>query len=108
MKILILILISFIVTLPTESVREEIKKRRRERDQPIIDCILNNETSSEELKNRIKDNPDKDLIKLLSPREYKYEKNDRDVIRYCRKQFLDKLREKHRERRNSHPSNNDL
>ena len=91
MKILILILISFIVTLPTESVREEIKKRRRERDQPIIDCILNNETSSEELKNRIKDNPDKDLIKLLSPREYKYEKNDRDVIRYCRKQFLDKF-----------------
>ena len=91
--------------------KEEIKKRRREREQPIIDCILKNESSSTELKNRIKDNPDEDLIKILSPREYKYDRTDHDIIRYCRRQYLDKLREKHRERkerRDKHHSNNDL
>ena len=111
MKILILILISFIVAPPSESVQEEIKRRRREREQPIFDCILKNESSSTELKNRIKDNPDEDLIKIISPREYKYNKNDHDVIRYCRRQYLDKLREKHRERkerRDKHHTNNDL
>ena len=111
--ILILLLISFIVSLPSESVQEEIKKRRREHEQPIIDCILKNETTSTELKNRINNNPDQDLIKILSPREYKYDKSDRDIIRFCRRQYLDQLREKHRERRErrdkeKHKSNNDL
>jgi len=108
MKILFLIIISVVVTLRSESIEEEIKRRRREHEQPIIDCILRNESSSTELKKRINDNPDKDLIKILSPREYKYERNDREIIHYCRKQYLDKLREKHKERRDKHRSNNDL
>ena len=113
MKILflILILISYIVAPPSESVREEIRRRRREREQPIIDCILKNESSSTELKNRINNNPDEDLIKLISPREFKYDRNDHDVIRYCRKQYVEKLREKHRERkerREKHHTHNDL
>ena len=118
MKILILflILISFIVSLPSESIEEEIKRRRREHEQPIIDCILRNESSSTELKNRINNNPDQDLIKILSPREYKYDRNDHDIIRFCRRQYLDQLREKQRERRekrdrrdkDKHRSSNDL
>ena len=99
-KVLIfLILLSFIISQPSEARREEMMQRRREHDKHLAECILNNTQTSPELKKLIEENKDEHLMRALHPRDHKLEKSDRDIIRNCRKEQFDKRREEIRKRK---------
>ena len=99
-KVLIfLILLSFIISQPSEARREEMMQRRREHDKQLAECILNNAQTSPELKKLIEENKDEHLMRALHPRDHKLEKSDRDIIRNCRKEQFDKRREEIRKRK---------
>ena len=94
-----LILIVFAVCQPSKEKIEEMKKRRKEHDKQMAECILNSPDASPEFKKLIEENKDGDLIRALHPRDHKLEKNDHDVMRNCRREMLDKRREEHRRER---------
>ena len=104
-KLLIfLALFVFIVCQTPEERREELRKKRKEHDRKIAECILKSDQASQELKKIIEENKEEDLRKALHPRDHHFERNDRDVIRNCRKEMFDKIREEHKERmRQEHP-----
>lgn len=102
--LIILALLVFSVCQVSEERREEMRKKRKEHDRKIAECILKSEQASPELKKIIEENKDDDLRKALHPRDHHFERSDRDVIRNCRKEMFDKIREEHRERMNQeHP-----
>ena len=112
-KILIfLVLLSFIISQPSEARREEIRQRRREHDRQLAECILNNTQTSPELKKLIEENKDDHIMKALHPRDHKFVKSDRDIIRNCRREQFDKRREEIRQRREQehreHPNHENL
>ena len=112
MKIIFFIfLLTFIVCQPSEEKREEIRRRRKEHDRQIAECILKNENISTNLKKLIEENKEENLMKALHPRDHKLERSDRDIIRNCRKEMFDKMREEHkreRERKNKNEHNDAL
>ena len=91
-----LVLIVFAVCQPSKEKIEEMKKRRKEHDMQIAECILKSPDASPEFKKLIEENKDKDLMRAFHPRDHKLEKNDHDVMRNCRREMLDKRREEHR------------
>ena len=99
-KILFFVLLLVLATCqPSKEKIEEMKKRRKEREMQLAECILRSPDASEEFKKLIEENKDKDLIRALHPRDHKLEKNDHEVMRNCRKEMLDKMREEHRRER---------
>ena len=113
MKIILffVILLAFVVCQPSNEKREEIRKKRKERDMQLAECILKNENISSELKKLIEENKDEHLMKALHPRDHKLDRNDRDIIRNCRKEMFEKMKEEHKrekERRNKNHDKNDL
>ena len=112
MKIIFFIfLLAFIVCQPSEEKREEIRRRRKKHDRQIAECILKNENISADLKKLIEENKEENLMKALHPRDHKLERSDRDIIRNCRKEMFDKIREEHkreRERKNKNEHNDAL
>ena len=99
-KILFFVLLLVLATCqPSKEKIEEMKKRRKEREMQLAECILRSPDASEEFKKLIEENKDKDLIRALYPRDHKLEKNDHDVMRNCRREMLDKRREEHRRQR---------
>ena len=99
--LIFLILIAFAVCEITDEKREEIRKRRREHDKYLAECLLKNDTISEELRKKLKESSDDDIRKALHPArgERMLDKNERDAIRKCRREYMDIMREKHREER---------
>ena len=99
-KILFFVLLLVLATCqPSKEKIEEMKKRRKEHDMQLAECILRSPDASEEFKKLIEENKDKDLIRALHPRDHKLEKNDHEVMRNCRREMLDKMREEHRRER---------
>ena len=104
-------LLTFIVCQPSNDKREEIRKKRKERDMQLAECILKNENISADLKKLIEENKDEHLIKALHPRDRKLDRNDRDIIRNCRKEMFEKMKEEHKrekERINKNEHKDDL
>ena len=99
--LIFLFLIAFAICEITEERREEIRKRRREHDKYLAECLLKNDTISEDLRKKLKESSDDDIRKALHPArgERMLDKNERDAIRKCRREYLDIMREKHREER---------
>ena len=89
----LLVLLGYIIAQPSETRLEEMRKRRKEHDKQMSECILKSESASAELKQLTEKNKDDDFIKVLHPRDHKLDKNDREVIRECRKQIFDKNRD---------------
>ena len=99
-KILFFVLLLVLATCqPSKEKIEEMKKRRKEHDMQLAECILRSPDASEEFKKLIEENKDKDLIRALHPRDHKLEKKDHEVMRNCRREMLDKMREEHRRER---------
>ena len=99
-KILFFVMLIVLATCqPSKEKIEEMKKRRKEHDMQLAECILRSPDASEEFKKLIEENKDKDLIRALYPRDHKLEKNDHEVMRNCRREMLDKRREEHRRER---------
>ena len=91
--LILLVLLGYITAQPSETRLEEMRKRREEHDKQMSECILKSESASAELKQLTEKNKDDDFIKVLHPRDHKLDKNDREVIRECRKQIFDKNRD---------------
>ena len=103
-----LLLIIFVVGQPSDDKlkerraerREEMRKRRREHDKQLIDCIVRNQTTSGELLKIINDNKEgDDTMKTIYSKHNDLEKNDRDIIRDCRRKIFEKNKEEHRKER---------
>ena len=92
------ILLTFIVCQTFPNRVEDIKKKKKEFEQNLADCILKSEEASSEFKKRIKENKEEDLRNVFHPKDYKLEQNDMEVLRECRKEFFELLREKRREK----------
>ena len=109
----ILFFISILITIVCKPSREKIEEfhnRRVEHDRQIAECILKNENISPDLKKLIEENKDKNIFRALHPKDHKLDKNDRDVIRNCRREMLEKLkeereRESERKIKNKHNDN---
>ena len=83
-----LILIVFAVCPLSREKIEELRKKRREKDKKIEECLLKSETVSEDLKKRIKEKKDEDLIRILHPRDHELDKNDKEAVRNCRREVF--------------------
>ena len=92
------ILLAFIICDPSVNKIEEIKKKKKEFEQNIANCVLKSEEASSEFKKKIKKNKEKDLRNVFYPKDYNLEKNDHDVLRKCSKAFFELLREKRKEK----------
>ena len=106
-----LFLLTFIVCPPSYEKREEFKKRRKEHERQMAECILKHENISPEFKKLIEENKDENIFKALHPKDHKLDKNDRDIIRNCRKEMHDKMKEewkREREARNMNNHNDNL
>ena len=93
-----LVLIVLVVCPPPEFNREERHKRRREFQKQMAECILKSESVSADLRKQIEDNKDDDLRKVLHLYLTKLDSNDREIIRKCRRELFEKMREMHRGR----------
>ena len=74
--------------------------KRKQFRKEIIDCILNNENSSEELKNKVKKEIDDEYRKILHIFIAKLNQEDREIIRKCRRIYFGKIRDMYKERMN--------
>ena len=107
--LLFLFLIILITCQPSKERLEEVKRKRKEHDKQLAECILKNETTSSELKKLIEENKDDHLMKALHPRDHKLDRSDREIIRNCRKALFDKRREeieKEREKKRREANDN--
>ena len=107
--LLFLFLIILVTCQPSKEKIEEMKKKRKEHDKQLAECILKNETTSSELKKLIEENKDDHLMKALHPRAHKLDRSDREIIRNCRKALFDKRREeieKEREKKRREANDN--
>ena len=95
-----LVLMVLVVCPPPKFNREERQKRRREFQKQMAECILKSESVSADLKKQIEDNKDDDLRKVLHLYLSKLDSNDREIIRKCRRELFEKMREMRRVRFN--------
>ena len=103
-----LLLIIFVFGQPSEDKikerraerREEIRKRKREHDKQVIDCIVRNKTTSDELIKIINENKEGDnTMRTIYSKHKDLVKNDRDIIRDCRREIFEKNKEEYRKER---------
>ena len=86
----ILVVCSPIPHLPAK--REEIELRKNKLKKDLVDCLLKTEISAE-LKKQIEENNDVDLRKILLSSVTNSNSNDRELIRKCRRESFEKMRE---------------
>ena len=86
--LLFLILLVFVGCPPSKEKIEEMKIKRKERDKKIEECLLKSEIASEDLKKKIKEKKDEDLIRILYPHGHELDKSDKDAIRDCRREVF--------------------
>ena len=109
-KVLIFfILLSFILCQPSEVKREERRRKQKEDDRQLAECILNNSQISPMLKNLIEENKDKDenLLKFILHMEHKLDQSDNDIIRNCRIELINKKTEERRQQEKRENLNRD-
>ena len=88
-----LFLIALVVCHPPHKFsREGIMQRRKEFQNNMIDCILKSNASAD-LKKKIEDNKEEDLRKVLHLFLSKLDTSDREIIRNCRRELFNKMRE---------------
>ena len=95
MKIVLFFLVLLVVVVcpPPKFNKEEALKRRKELQNQISECILKSESVSADLKKKIEDNKEGDLRKILQLSHIKLDSNDREIVRKCRREFFEKMRE---------------
>ena len=86
--LIFLVLITFSFCHISQAKIEEMRKRRKEEMKLMVDCLLKNENTSEELKNAIRNSTEEDYIRAIHHSGHKLEKNDKEVIRLCRKEAI--------------------
>ena len=76
---------------------EDRKKRRKEYEKQIVDCIINSARVSQELKSQLEENKNNDVREILREHFNKYDDNDHEVIRKCRREYYTKIRLMHKD-----------
>ena len=93
-NIIFLLLLIFIICPPARINREERYRRKYLTRSKFLECILNNESTSEELKKIIKDNKNEEIKKnIISAYISDLSDNDREIIIGCRRDFFERKRE---------------
>ena len=91
-----LFLMVFVVCPPPhEFNRERIMQRRKEFQKNMVDCIFKSNASAD-LKKQVEDNKEDDLRKVLHLYMNKLDTSDREIIRDCRRELFNKMREMYR------------
>ena len=101
----VLIILSLITLVVCQEYKERHKKRIQYRKE-IIDCVLNNENSSEELKNKIRKEKGEDYRKILHIFIAKLNLEDHEIIRKCKRMYFRKIRDMYKERYHEHYNRN--
>ena len=86
--LIFLVLVSFSFCRINQAKMEEMKKRRKEEMKYMVDCLLKNENTSKELKKAIENSTEDDYIRAIHHSGYKLDKNDKELIRLCRKEAI--------------------
>ena len=93
-NIIFLLLLILIIFPPARINREERYRRKYLARSKFLECILNNESTSEELKKIIKDNKNEEIKKnIISAYISDLSDNDREIIIGCRRDFFERKRE---------------
>ena len=93
-NIILLLLLILIICPPARINREERYRRKYLARSKFLECILNNESTSEELKKIIKDNKNEEIKKnIISAYISDLSDNDREIIIGCRRDFFERKRE---------------
>ena len=97
--VVFLVLIALVICpLPNRGrFREDRQKRRKEYEKQIVDCIVNSERVSQELKSQLEENKNNDVREILSEHFNKFDDNDHEVIRKCRREYYTKIRLMHKD-----------
>ena len=80
---------------------EKIKQLRKEQEKKIVECILNSDKASSELKKIIEKNKEEHVMRFLHPRGHKLDDNDRKAIKDCRISVMEEDREEFIRKRDS-------
>ena len=98
MKTIFIFTFLFALIACQDSAMDEMKRRRIERDTALAECISKNSGTSEYLKQLIKETPTKDFKYAIRPRNEKINSNDREIIRACRFEMIEGIRQKHKQK----------
>ena len=93
MKVVLLFLFSLVVCQPHQFHNEERKKDMMKIHKEMTDCILSNNTISEEFRKEAELNKADELRKPPVQLIEKLKPSDREVIRYCRKKIFERIRQ---------------
>ena len=94
--LIFLVLIVLVTCQPSNERMEERSRRRKEHQMKIAECILKSSDASPEFKKSIEENKDTDLRRVFHPRDHSLDYKDYNVLRTCRREMFEKLREEHR------------
>ena len=103
--IIFLALMVFVICAFTPEQIEEYKKRIKVRDKYVSECILNDNSTSPEIRKKLEENKDKGLIKVL-PISKKLNETDRKIVRRCKEEYMKILEEEITRKLNSATDDN--
>ena len=109
-KVLIFfVLISFIICLTPEEEEKIILQQRLQENKQLKKCILQNERTSISLKKLLKKTKPSHMLLALHPRKHKFKDSDIEIIKNCRREFIQKKLEeiKKNEQEDRHHINDD-
>ena len=98
----LIILIALAICSPPGYNYEELEAKRREREKElnkeVRDCLLKSEISTV-FKEKIQENPEENLVKILVENKKSLEKSDKKLYYKCRKERQLKYKEKFKNKR---------
>ena len=94
MKYFLYFLILFIFITCNKERRPKID--REEMENKVIQCVEESPEASEQIKEIIKENKDKGFRKILRELKHKVPKEDRKLVRNCRKKVFGEIRKAHK------------
>lgn len=93
--LLVLVLIGIICNPNEDGKKFELgrENKRKKFNTNLYECIVKNETTSEDLKKNIEENKDKELRKTLFKLKDTLSESDQEVVKHCRKESFMKFRD---------------
>ncbi len=98
---LIFLLLIFVYSSPSNEKLAEIKIKKKSFEQTITDCVNKNLLRNSRLKNLINENENGNLMTILNSNQYKLDKDELEVFKYCRKKYFKIFRKSKKEKKSS-------
>lgn len=93
--LLVLVLIGIICNPNEDGKKFELGKgnKRKKFNTNLYECIVKNETTSEDLKKNVEEHKNGELRKTLFNLKDKLSESDQEIVKHCRKESFMKFRE---------------